>query len=170
MKALLVALCLALSLPAAAEPLYPSPPAHAELLARQPELTYEGWAPWRIDLDLLRQVNRNVNASMTYHAEARDVWGFGADCDDYAVRKLKALMAAGVPRGALRLAVGRVQGRGHAVLVVRDLWVLDNRRDDLYRLDGSQPVVEAWESTGGHWTPAAGFASLAEHLNWAEAR
>ncbi len=168
MRTLLVVLCLALPFPAVAESLYPSPPAYAELLARRPGLAFEGWAPWRVDLDLLREVNREVNASMPYRAEARDVWGRGADCDDYAVRKLETLIAAGVPRGALRLAIGRVLGRGHAVLVVRDLWVLDNRRDDLYRLDTSAPVIEAWESTGGAWDPAASFASLADHLRLAE--
>ena len=175
LKVLLVVLCLALPFPAVADSLYPGPPAHAELMARRPGLAFDGWAPWRIDLDLLREVNREVNASMAYRSEARDAWGSGADCDDYAVRKLETLMAAGVPRGALRLAVGRVSGRGHAVLVVRDLWVLDNRRDDLYRLDGGEqvvdaPIIEAWEATGGAWDPAGGFANLAEHLQWARER
>jgi len=167
MKILVIALCLALPFPAVADSLYPTPPAHADLLARQPDLAFTGWAPWREDLGLLSRVNREVNDAMRYRAEARDTWGQGADCEDFALRKLEALVASGVPRGALRLAIGRVRGRGHAVLVVRDLWVLDNRREEPYRLDGDAPFIAAWESAEGTWVPAAGFASLADHLQWA---
>lgn len=166
MKAVLLLLCFGLPLPTAAQSLYPEPPAHAELLARRPDLAFEHWTYWRLDMDLLGRVNRQVNASMTYRAETRDAWGIGADCEDYAVRKLETLVAYGVPRGALRLAVGRVSGRGHAVLVVRGLWVLDNRHDAPYRLGTSDMVVEAWETDGRNWDPAGPFASLADHLRW----
>jgi predicted transglutaminase-like cysteine proteinase len=168
MKTLLVVLCCLVPLPVLADPYYPQPPAHAELLARRPSLEFDGWAPWRVDMQLLSRVNREINASMSYRPEAADVWGVGADCEDYAMRKLDALIDSGVPRGALRLAVARVAGQGHAVLVVRDLWVLDNLRDQPVRLDGTDLRIEAWETTSGRWNPAGAFADLAEHLRWAQ--
>jgi hypothetical protein len=53
------------------------------------------------------------------------------------------------------------------VLVVRDLWVMDSLRDDLVRIDRPGLRLVAWETMGGKWNPAGGFASLAEHLRWA---
>ncbi|WP_193369291.1 transglutaminase-like cysteine peptidase [Pelagibius marinus] len=167
MRALAFVLCLLLPVSAAADPYYPSPPAHSELLARQPELAFTGWDSWPVDLELLDRVNRGVNASMSYRPEVRDVWGAGSDCEDYALGKLTALLKAGVPRGALRLAIARVGGHGHAVLVVRDLWVLDSRHDEPLRLDRSGLRLAAWETAKGKWNPAGGFASLADHLRWA---
>ena len=170
-RTLLLACCLVLPLPAAAaDPFYPSPGGHTAWLAERPQLAFQGWAHWRADMTLLRRVNREVNAAMDYRAEPDDVWGAGSDCEDFAVRKLEALLAAGVPRGALRLAIARLDGRGHAVLVVGDTWVLDNSRDDPFRLDRSPLRLEAWETKDGRWSPAGGFASLAEHLRWAEER
>ena len=64
----------------------------------------------------------------------------------------------------------RVGGRGHAVLLVRGLWVLDNRRGAPYRLDRSDLRLAARETSGGRWNPAAAFASLADHLRWAQQR
>ncbi len=170
MRTLLVVLCLFLPLPAAADPFYPTPAGHGALLARAPELAYDGWAAWPVDMALLRRVNREVNAAMSYRPEQRDVWGVGADCEDYALRKLARLLEAGVPRGALRFAIARVGGRGHAVLLVRGLWVLDNRSDAPYRLDRSDLRLAARETTGGRWNPAAAFANLADHLWWAQQR
>ncbi|MEO3430218.1 transglutaminase-like cysteine peptidase [Pelagibius sp. CAU 1746] len=170
MRSLAAVLCLLLATPAAADSFYPSPPAYTELLARQPDLAFNDWATWPLDMGLLRRVNRAVNAAMTYRPEREDVWGEGADCEDYALRKLILLLQAGVPRGALRLAIVRVKGRGHAVLVVRDLWVMDSLRDDLIRLDGGALRLEAWEVEGGRWSPAGGFATLAEHMRWAGVR
>lgn len=170
MRTLLVALCLLLPLPAVADPFYPAPAGHAALLARAPQLSYDGWTTWPVDMALLRRVNRAVNTAMSYRPEQRDVWGSGADCEDYALRKLAALVEAGVPRGALRLAIARVGGRGHAVLLVRGLWVLDNRRAEPYRLDRSDLRLAARETTGGRWNPATAFARLDQHLRWAEQR
>ncbi len=167
MRTLAVVLYLLLPVSVAADPYYPSPPAHAELLARKPDLAFKGWATWPVDLELLRRVNRSVNASMSYRPEALDAWGAGSDCEDYALRKLTALLKSGVPRGALRLAITRVGGRGHAVLVVRDLWVLDSRHDEPVRIDRSGLRLVAWETANGRWNPAGGFASLADHLRWA---
>ena len=166
-RTLVCVLCLALPLPAAADSRYPTPGGHAVWLAERPQLTFKDWEHWRADMALLRRVNREVNAALAYRPEADDVWGEGADCEDYAVRKLVALLESGVPRGALRLGIVRLVGEGHAVLVVADVWVLDNRRDDPFRIDRSPLSIEAWETKGGGWSPAGSFASLADHLRWA---
>jgi len=162
--------CASPSAPAKAGSDYPAPPGHAAWLAARPQLAFPGWHYWRTDLDLLRRTNREVNAALIYRTEEGDAWGVGADCEDFALRKLETLLAAGVPRGALRLGIVRVAGEGHAVLVVGDLWVLDNRRDEPFRRDRSALRIEAWETTGGRWTPAGGFATLAEHLQWSQSR
>lgn len=166
MKIFLAAWCIALPTQVAADPYYPSPPGHAAWLIQRPALAFVGWDAWRADLDLLQRVNREVNASMTYRPDDDDIWGKGSDCEDYAVRKLEALLSLGVPRVALRLAITRVVGRGHAVLVVRDDWILDNRHEDIVRRDANAFRIEAWETVDGKWNPAGDFASLADHLDW----
>lgn len=166
MKPFLCILSIAIPMHALADPYYPQPPGHAELLANRPDLAFTGWVPWETDFALLKRVNRNVNASMTYRPDGEDIWGVGSDCEDYAVKKLETLLHAGVPRGALRLAITRVNRRGHAVLVVRDEWVLDNLRDDILRRGENGFRIEAWETHDGIWNPAGAFASLAYHLEW----
>lgn len=143
MRSLIAFLCFLLPISAAADSYYPTPHGHVELLARRPTLAFDRWSAWPVDMGLLRRVNRAVNAAITYRPEGKDVWGSGADCEDYALRKLALLLKAGVPRGALRLAVARVGGRGHAVLVVRDLWVIDSLRDDLVRLNRAALRLDA---------------------------
>ncbi|MEO8683576.1 MAG: transglutaminase-like cysteine peptidase [Devosia sp.] len=85
-------------------------------------------------LDLLRQVNRHVNAAITPRADgAVDRWQSGAssgDCEDYVMTKRQMLIGRGIPGGALRVAYTKTRsGEGHAILVVHtemgDL-VLDN--------------------------------------------
>ena len=166
MKPFLCLLCIAFPMHAHADPYYPQPPGHAELLASRPDLAFTGWVTWEADFDLLERVNRNVNGSMAYRPDGNDIWGVGSDCEDYALRKLEALLQAGVPRGALRLAIARVDRRGHAVLVVRDEWILDNLHDEILRRGKNGFRIEAWETDDGNWNPAGAFASLADHLEW----
>lgn len=89
-------------------------------------------------------VNREINLSIAYTSDAlqfgvADVWsgpvatlasGRG-DCEDYAIAKMFALRAAGVPAQDMRLLVARLRtGGSHAVLAVREdgHWLLlDNR-------------------------------------------
>lgn len=93
-------------------------------------------------------VNRAINLAIAYTSDERqfgngadsDVWsgptvtfasGRG-DCEDYAIAKMFALRAAGVPAQDLRLLVARVpsSGEGHAVLAARadgEWLILDNR-------------------------------------------
>jgi len=91
---------------------------------------------------LLDRVNRHVNETMSYRADARNTWSSGGaagDCEDFALTKMQALRAAGVPAGAMSMAVVRTpRGEGHAVLVVNvrgARLVLDNARGDIRRLE-----------------------------------
>ena len=92
----------------------------------------------------LAVINREINLSIAYTSDmvqfgAMDVWsspvatfvsGRG-DCEDYAIAKMFALRAAGIPADDLRILVARLRGGDtHAVLAVRNEghWlILDNR-------------------------------------------
>jgi predicted transglutaminase-like cysteine proteinase len=84
-------------------------------------------------LDTLKSINNRVNRSIAPRGDRRDEWAINVssgDCEDYALTKRAALIRAGLPAGALRIAAATTRsGVGHAVLVVRtdqgDL-VLDN--------------------------------------------
>ncbi len=85
-------------------------------------------------LALLGQVNSRVNRMIRPKADGRvDVWTISTnagDCEDYVLAKRMALIAAGMPPAALRIATVQTRrGEGHAVLIVRtsagDI-VLDN--------------------------------------------
>jgi predicted transglutaminase-like cysteine proteinase len=85
-------------------------------------------------LKTLKAVNAQVNRSIRpRHDGAADVWSVGVsagDCEDYVLTKRRALIRAGLPASALRIASVKTRaGEGHAILVVRttraDL-VLDN--------------------------------------------
>ncbi|MFC4726490.1 transglutaminase-like cysteine peptidase [Glycocaulis abyssi] len=68
------------------------------------------------------------------------------DCEDYALEKRQALIAAGVPDSALFLAVGYSLATGrHAVLVV------STDQGD-YVLDNMTPYILPWADTPYHWT------------------
>lgn len=97
----------------------------------------------------LQAINGRINASIIPENDAGpDVWSLWpqrGDCEDYAITKRAALIAAGWPAPALRLAVTRTRsGEGHAVLVVSTTngdWVLDNRTD----------YIRNWRDAGLHW-------------------
>lgn len=85
-------------------------------------------------LATLKRVNGHVNRAIKPRSDGRaDVWSVGVtsgDCEDYVLAKRRALIKAGLPASALRIAhVKTRRGEGHAVLVVKtngkDL-VLDN--------------------------------------------
>ena len=94
--------------------------------------------------DLLSRVNRSLNAAIKPEDDAQhygptDYWtivtdGYG-DCEDYALTKRKALLDAGLPAAALRLAVVITSGQErHAILTVatdRGDFVMDNFSDDV---------------------------------------
>jgi predicted transglutaminase-like cysteine proteinase len=111
-------------------------------------LTGESWAT-------LLHVNDAVNRSVRPLADAvhygrPEYWtiatdGFG-DCDDYAVTKRKALIEAGIPARALRLAtvITRRDNR-HVVLTV----ATDH---GVYVLDNATAFVLPWVESGYEWT------------------
>ena len=101
-------------------------------------------APSEIDA-----VNRRVNAAIRPQAEppGQDIWRVGGptgDCEDYALAKRDALIAAGLGSVNARLAVGVLpSGEHHAVLIVstrRGDFVLDNLTNELRPL-GQQPAT-----------------------------
>jgi len=82
----------------------------------------------------IKQVNKAVNNAIVPHNDGSvDVWNANAvsgDCEDYVMAKRRALIKAGLPPSALRIAFVRIRsGEGHAILVVKtdkgDI-VLDN--------------------------------------------
>lgn len=85
-------------------------------------------------MSLIKSVNASVNRSIRPRNDSgADVWSANAstgDCEDYVLAKRRALIKAGLPPSALRIAyVKTKRGEGHAILVVmtdgKD-WVLDN--------------------------------------------
>lgn len=99
----------------------------------------------------LSQINGAVNRAITYTRDQavwgkRDYWAkpqetlekAKGDCEDYAILKMAALKAAGVPVSSMTLVVLRDQRRNlfHAVLAVmtdRGQYILDNLRMDVPR-------------------------------------
>jgi predicted transglutaminase-like cysteine proteinase len=157
-QALAVALTLSIAAPAAAAgpTYYPAPAGYTAMLEREPYMAYPGRESWEVTterLELLRAINWLVNASFTYapDPEGTDVWGVGSDCEDYAIRKMLLLLGAGVPRGAMNLAMSVVNGQGHAVLVVDGWWVLDNLMTDVAHVSHYPGQMAAQEATGGEW-------------------
>jgi predicted transglutaminase-like cysteine proteinase len=82
----------------------------------------------------LRRVNSLVNSTIVPRNDrGADVWTASArigDCEDYVLAKRHALIRAGLPASALRIAYVKTRsGEGHAILIVktsRGDYVLDN--------------------------------------------
>jgi len=96
-----------------------------------------------LNLDELQAVNEAVNAAVTYTPDLEkyrrpDWWedaleaGAAGDCEDYAIAKLRKLLALGWQREQLKVGLCYVEtGEYHCVLVVTcdgEDWVLDNRQ------------------------------------------
>ncbi|MFO3797509.1 MAG: transglutaminase-like cysteine peptidase [Anaerolineales bacterium] len=92
-------------------------------------------------LSVIERVNSQVNRAIRpQNDRAGDVWTVGAragDCEDYVLTKRRALINAGLPPSALRIAYVKAQGVDHAILVVKtdvsDL-VLDNLASNIVPL------------------------------------
>lgn len=109
-------------------------------------------------LGVIERVNSQVNRAIRPRNDSGgDVWTIGAssgDCEDYVLSKRRALINAGLPPSALRIAYVKAQGIDHAVLVIKtdgaDL-VLDNLASNIvplrntgYRLiamSGADPMI-----------------------------
>jgi len=110
----------------------------------------------------LDKANRAVNDAIRPVTDM-DHWGVAdrwdiptdgkGDCEDYVLRKRQVLVAAGMPRAALRVAVVINElNEGHAVLLALtsggDL-VLDNRTGDVVRWDRTGYTFVKRESDDG---------------------
>lgn len=107
---------------------------------------------------LLNRVNQRINMQIRprddienygvaeYWALPLTVEGSAeGDCEDYALEKRQALLAAGLPESALFLAVGHSAATGrHAVLVV------STDQGD-YVLDNMTPYILPWGETPYQW-------------------
>lgn len=107
----------------------------------------------------LALVNRTVNRGLAYASDARtygtlDYWAGPArslsegqgDCEDFAILKMAALKAAGVPMASMSLVVLRDRKRNlfHAVLAVstsQGHFILDNLSDRV-RMDTELPQYQ----------------------------
>lgn len=105
---------------------------------------------WRI----LNRVNDRMNEDIVPESDLEnygrpEYWtiptdGYG-DCEDYALAKRQALIAAGLPELALRIAVVITpDGSRHAVLTV------STDRGD-YVLDNMRTTIMPWTATGYRW-------------------
>ena len=103
------------------------------------------------------QVNRVEYVTDQAQYNQAEYWQVSArgDCEDKALAKEELLRLHGWPQGSLDIAICRVNGAGHAVLIVHtdksDL-VLDNNHDELRAWD--DPEYDWIEvSTGGLFLP-----------------
>lgn len=105
------------------------------------------------ELVLLRRVNRVVNNMITYvtdleHYGVKEKWVVNprdnrGDCEDYALTKMNRLVRSGIAPNRMGIAVvrvndGRERGQIHAVLVVDNVWVLDNRNPNVITFTASK--------------------------------
>jgi len=129
-------------------------------------------APQKVVLDdqkraVLMAVNDSVNRAISYRGDPQnfgvanlwrlDAMGGSGDCKDYALAKQQALIAAGLPKEALRLAIVKTRSNElHAVLTV------DTDRGD-YVLDSINPAILSWDDTSYSWLSRQ---SAGDPLNW----
>lgn len=99
--------------------------------------------------DQLTTINDEVNAAVAPETDqdrygVEEYWTYpngAGDCEDYVLEKRKELLAAGWPEGDLLITVVRkLDGQGHAVLVVR------TDRGDVV-LDNLTGLVQVWDET-----------------------
>lgn len=109
----------------------------------------------------LKRVNSHFNRTIKPRNDAAgaDVWSTSAssgDCEDYVLAKRKALIKAGIPASALRIAYTKTRkGEGHAILVVKA-----NGKDLV--LDNLSATVKPLSQTGYRILSMSG----ANPLNW----
>ena len=142
-----------------------APKGYRDLVARDPLLSMKGVKPARVVMTgkkwaELSIMNSRINRMAMYVVDppGKDKWGpfrmldgvRGGDCDDYAVHKLKALIAEGWPRGALLLSVCLVGPKQvpHCVLLVQCAGLpaacLDNRLDGIWDVDSAGTSTYTW--------------------------
>lgn len=114
--------------------------------------------------EIVRKINREVNSEIKY-AEDRDqykvsdIWvvnpesGFG-DCEDYALTKQSRLFYEGIPLSDLDIQLCQYRDRTnkliwHAVLVYKNIWVLDNKTDIIWQKKDLKNVYFNWNPNEG---------------------
>ena len=112
-------------------------------------------------MQTLTSVNSRVNRAIRprHDAGGADVWSVNVssgDCEDYALTKRHALIKAGLPASALRIAYVKTRrGEDHAILVVK------TTRGD-YALDNLHASVRPLSQTGYRVISVSG----ADPLQW----
>jgi predicted transglutaminase-like cysteine proteinase len=115
-----------------------------------PRMTPKLWS-------LLNRVNGQVNGAIEQRTDAatygrEDFWNTPledgrqtGDCEDYVLEKERALIAAGLPRGALNIGLVTTRwGESHAVLLVAT-------SEGEYVLDNLSPWVVTWREAPYRW-------------------
>lgn len=101
----------------------------------------------------LQAVNASVNRTIRPQADRLDTWSVNVragDCEDFVLTKRAQLIAAGIPRAALRIATAlTAEGIGHAVLIVR------TDVGDLV-LDSLSPRIKPWDEAQYRWVAMSG--------------
>jgi len=118
--------------------------------AHAPRMTPRLWS-------LLNRVNSQVNGAIEQRSDLvnygrDDYWNTpleegrqGGDCEDYVLEKVRALVAAGVPRAALNIALVTTRwGESHAVLLVAT-------SEGEYVLDNLSPWLMTWREAPYTW-------------------
>lgn len=128
----------------------PTAEAQAAADAGPPPMTPELWSK-------LNKINAHVNNAIIQRTDVAnyglvDYWAtpledgqrYG-DCEDYVLEKQRALIAAGVPRRAVNIALVTTSwGESHAVLLV-------STRSGDYVLDNLTPWIDPWQRTSYRW-------------------
>ena len=106
--------------------------------------------------ELINTVNRNVNRRIRRSSDARtfgvaDFWqaptepGARGDCEDYVLAKRADLLRAGIPAGALSIAIVNTRwGESHAVLL------LSSNVGEVV-LDNLSPWISRWDQVDYDW-------------------
>jgi predicted transglutaminase-like cysteine proteinase len=128
----------------------PAEEAQRQAEAHAPRMTPKLWS-------LLNRVNGQVNGSIEQRTDLAnygrdDYWNTpleegrqAGDCEDYVLEKERALIAAGVPRGALNIALVTTRwGESHAVLLVAT-------SEGEYVLDNLSPWLLTWREAPYRW-------------------
>lgn len=144
-------------------------PDECEVDLSEPETISLDPSTWSTLVSVNKQVNAQVRPRTDKdHWGVEDRWdypddGYG-DCEDYQILKRKRLVAEGLPRRAMRMAVViDDEGLGHAVMMVRTDrgdFILDNKRNAV--LPWSQTgyiYIKREGSHGTEWTSLGGRIS-----------
>ncbi|RAK60779.1 hypothetical protein DJ021_13670 [Phenylobacterium hankyongense] len=128
----------------------PATEAHAAQEAGPPAMTPELWSKLnrindRVNRAILERTDLDTYGTTDYWTTPLEDGQRYGDCEDFVLEKQRALIAAGVPRRALNIAlVTTSRGEGHAVLLV------STRAGD-FVLDNMSAWVTPWRQAPYRW-------------------